>query len=129
MLAKVETTQHKIKAHHEEMMAKMDAWRGVTPTCLEEEEPAPEETEVVAKSQEVPEGATNEEAIGVIEDRSRNLRLAVGCRGRLKTRTKCDGRVRQLYAATIGRPTRRFVRALRKGEFRRGPGMKCRAVA
>jgi vacuolar-type H+-ATPase subunit D/Vma8 len=36
MLAKMETTQHKIKAHHEEMMAKMDAWRGVTPACLEE---------------------------------------------------------------------------------------------
>jgi predicted amino acid-binding ACT domain protein len=54
MLAKMETTQHKIKVHHEEMMAKMDAWRGVTPARLEEEEPAPEETEVVAKSQEVP---------------------------------------------------------------------------
>jgi hypothetical protein len=70
--------EHERKAHHEEMMAKMDAWRGVTPACLEEEEPAAEETEVVAKSQEVLEGATDEEAIGVTEDRSRNLRLAVG---------------------------------------------------
>jgi hypothetical protein len=76
---KMDATDHERKAHHEEMMAKMDAWRGVTPACLEEE-PAPEETEVVAKSQEVPEGATDEGAIGVTDDRSRNLRLAVGCR-------------------------------------------------
>jgi hypothetical protein len=69
MLAKMETTQHEIKAHHEELMAKMDAWRGVTPACLEEEEPAPEDTEIVAKSQEVREGATDEKAIGVTEDR------------------------------------------------------------
>jgi hypothetical protein len=107
-------------------MAKMDAWRGVTPASLEEEEPAPEGTEVVAKSQEVPEGATDEEAIGVTEDRSKNLRLAVGCRGRLKTRTKRDGRLRQDCAATVGRPTRRFVPALRKGGLRKGPGGMCR---
>jgi hypothetical protein len=121
MLAKMETTQHRIKAHHEEMMAKMDAWRGVTPACPEKEEPAPEEPKAVAETEEVPEGA-----IGVTEDRSRNLRLAVGCRGRLKTRTKGDGRVRQVYAATIGRPTRRSVPAMRKGGLRRGPGKKCR---
>jgi hypothetical protein len=125
MLAKMETTQHEIKAHHEEMMAKMDAWRGVMPACLEEEEPAPEGTEVVVKSQEVPEGVTDKEAIGVTEDRSRNLRLAVGCRERLKTRAKRDGRVRQVYAATIGQPTRCFVPALCKGGLRRGPGKKC----
>jgi hypothetical protein len=104
------------------MLAKMDAWRGVTPACLEEEEPAPEDTEVIAKSQEVPKGATEEEAIGVTEDRSRNLRLAAGCRGRLKTRTKGDDRVRQVYAATIGWLTCRFVPALSKGGLRKGPG-------
>jgi hypothetical protein len=43
-------------------------------------EPTPDEIGAVAKSQEVPEGATDEEAIGVTEDRSRNLRLAEGCR-------------------------------------------------
>jgi hypothetical protein len=49
------------------MMAKMDAWRGVTPACLEEE-PAPEEPKAVVETEEVPEGATDEEAIGVTED-------------------------------------------------------------
>jgi hypothetical protein len=76
------------KAHHEEMMAglkrmnaKLDAWFGKTEACLEEEkEPAPEEPKAVAETKEVPEGATGEEAIGVTEDRSRNLRLAVGYR-------------------------------------------------
>jgi hypothetical protein len=92
-----------------------------TRACLEKKEPTPEETEAVEEPQEVPEGATGEETIGAAKDRSRDLRLAVGCRGHLKTRTKRDGRVRQECAATVGRPTRRFVPALRKG-----PGMKCR---
>jgi hypothetical protein len=127
MLAEMKATQHEIEAHHEEMMAKMDAWRGVTPTCLEEEEPAPEEPKAMAETEEVPEGATDEEAIGVNEDRSRNLRLAVRCCGRLKTRTKCDGQLRQDCAATVGRPTRRFIPALRKGGLRKGPGKKCRS--
>jgi hypothetical protein len=62
--AEMKATQYNIKAHHEEMMAKMDAWRGVTPTCLEEEEePAPEEPKAVAETEEVPEGVTDEEAI------------------------------------------------------------------
>jgi hypothetical protein len=133
--------QSKMDAHHERMMAKMDshlgetrAWlgemkacRGVTPACLEEEEPTPQGTEAVAKSQEVPEGATGEETIGAAKDRSRDLRLAVGCRGRLKTRTKRDGRVRQVYAASVGQPTRCFIPAMRKGGLRKGPGKKCRS--
>jgi hypothetical protein len=90
-------------------------------------EPTPEEIEDVAELQEVPEGATDEEAIGVTEDRSRNLRLAVRCCGRLKTRTKCDGRLRQDCAATVGRLTHRFVPVLRKGGLRKGPGKKCRS--
>jgi hypothetical protein len=124
--AVMKATQHEIDAHHEEMIAKMDAWRGVTPARLEEEEPAPEEPKAVAETEEVPEGATDEEAIGVTEGQSRNLRLAVRCCGRLKTRTKCDGRVRQDCAATVGRPTCRFVPALCKGGLHRGPGKKCR---
>jgi hypothetical protein len=79
----------------------------------------------VAETEEVPEGATDKEAIGVTEDRSRNLRLAVRCRGRLKTRTRCDSRLRQECVTTVGRPTRRFVPALRKGHVRKGPGKKC----
>jgi hypothetical protein len=44
----------------------------------------------------------------------------------LKTRTKPDGRLRQVCAAAIGRPTRRSVPAIRKGGLRRGPGRMCR---
>jgi hypothetical protein len=126
----------RMKADHEEMMtslkrmnAQMDAWLGKTVACLEEEkEPIPEEPEAVAETKKVPEGATGEEAIEVNEDRSRNLRLAVRCRGRLKTRTKCDGRLRQDCAAAIGQPTRRSVPAIRKGGIRKGPGrMSCRS--
>jgi hypothetical protein len=40
-------------------------------------------------------------------------------------RTKRDGRVRQEHAATVGRPTRSTVPAMRKGGLRKGPGMKC----
>jgi hypothetical protein len=123
-----------MRAHHEKMMsglkrmnAKLNAWFGKSEACLEEEkEPAPEEPKAVAETKEVPEGATGEEAIGVTEDRSRNLRLAVGYRGRLKTRTKPDGRLRQVCAAAVGRPTRRSVPAMRKGGLRRGPGRMCR---
>jgi hypothetical protein len=91
-----------------------------------EEEPAPEMPEAVAETEKVPEGATGEEAIEVNEDRSRNLRQAVGYRGRLRTRTKRDGRLRQECAATIGRPTRRAVPAIRKGRLRKKPGRMCR---
>jgi hypothetical protein len=134
----IESIKTEMKANHRNMDACLgetkalpetaEACRVKTHACLEEEEkPAPEETEVVAKPQEVPEGATEQETIGVIEDRSGNLRLAVRCRGRLKTRTKCDGRLRQDCAATVGRPTRRFVPALRKGGLRKGPGKKWRS--
>jgi hypothetical protein len=134
------------KADKEEMMAKMnanqarmeamlDACLGETKAlpetteacpvktraCPEKREPAPEETEPVAESEGVP-----EEAIGAAKERSRDRRLAVRCRGRLKTRTKRDGRLRQECAATIGRPTRRSVPAIRKGGLRKGPGRMCR---
>jgi hypothetical protein len=125
--AEMKATQHEIKAHHKEMIAKMDAWRGVTPACLEEEEPAPEEPMAVTEMAEVPEGATDEEAIRVAEDRSRDLRRAIRCRRCLKTRTKCNGRLRQDCAVAVGRPTRRFIPVLRKGGLRKGPGKKCRS--
>jgi hypothetical protein len=149
---KMDANRRERKAHREEMRAEMDAWLGgVTHACLEKEptpeeteaveepqkvlvgvmevkeEPAPEETEVVAERQEVPKGATDEETIGAAKDQSRDLRLAVRCRGRLKTRTKRDGRLKQECAATVGRPTRRFAPALRKGGLRKGPGKKCRS--
>jgi hypothetical protein len=133
MQAMLEATPPEKKA---ELMAKWtamaDAWLEKSQEALKgvmemEEEPAPEETEVVAETKEVPEGAMGEEAIGAAKDRSRDRRLAVRCRGRLKTQTKCDGRVRQDCAATIGQPTRRFVPALCKGGLRRGPGKKCRS--
>jgi hypothetical protein len=123
-----DAVEHERKAYHEEMRAKMDAWLGgVKHACLEKKESTPEETEVVAKSQEVPEGATDEETIGAAKDRSRDLCLSVGCRGRLKTRTKRNGWPRQKFAATVGRPIRRTVPAMHKGHVRKGPGKKYRS--
>jgi hypothetical protein len=91
-----------------------------------EKESAPEDAGAVAESQEVPKGATGKEAIGVTDDRSRNLRLAVGCRRQLETRTKHDGGSRQECAAAVGRPTRRSVSVMHRRGLRRGPGKKCR---
>jgi hypothetical protein len=149
----VDGLYEKIDAYYEEMRAIIKECLGKTVACLEEEkepapevpkavveteevldgvmeveeESAPEEAESVEEPQVVPIGATDEEAIGVTEDRSRNLRLAVRCRGRFKMRTKRDGRLRQECAATVGRPTRRLVPALRKGGLRKKPGKKCRS--
>jgi hypothetical protein len=80
---------------------------------------------LIMEPEEVPEGVTDEETIGAAKDRSRDLHLAVGCRGRLKTRTKRDGRLRQECAAIVRRPTRRFVPALRNGGLWKGPGKRC----
>jgi hypothetical protein len=125
--ARMDAYYEKMKAIIKETFQEaMEVCRAVTPTCLEEEkESSPEETEAVAEPQEVPEGVTDEEAIGAAEDRSKDLRLAVRCRGRLKTRTKPDGRLRQVCAATVGRPTHRSVPAIRKGGLRKGPGRMC----
>jgi hypothetical protein len=126
----------KLKADREEMTAwgtETKACREATETCegnteaFLEKESALEEPKAVAETEEVPEGATDEEAIRVTEDRSRNLRLAIRCRRRLKTWTKRDDRLRQECAATIRRPTHRFVPALRKGGLWKGPGKKCRS--
>jgi hypothetical protein len=43
----------------------------------------------------------------------------------LKTQTKPDGRLRQVCAAAVGRPTRRSVPAICKGGIRKGPGRMC----
>jgi hypothetical protein len=84
MMAEMKAT---IKSGHEEMI------KAITEACLVKES-TPEEIGAVAEPQEVPEGATDEEAIGVTEDRSRNLRLAVGCRGRAdQTRWSVEARV------------------------------------
>jgi hypothetical protein len=132
--SKMEQIMELLKSHNEEMMAGLkrlnataDAWLEKTEAFLEKKEPAPKEIKAVAEPQEVPEGATGEETIGTAKDRCRDLRLAVGCRRQLKTRTKRNGRVRQEYAATVGRPTRRTVPAMRKGGLRKGPGKKCRS--
>jgi hypothetical protein len=133
----IEKIKAEMKANHQKMdscLGKTKASPEMTEACpevttasLEEEkEPAPEVPKAVAKTEEVPVGATGEEAIGAAKDRSGNLRLAVRCRRRLKTRTKRDGRLRQDCAATVGRPTHRFVPALRKGGLRKGPGRMCR---
>jgi hypothetical protein len=135
LMAKIDSSQERTDANLEEMKAEINAWlgemktwRGVTHACQEEKkESTPKETKALEEPQEVPEGATDAETLGATEDRAGELHLAVRCRGRLKTRTKRDGRLRQECAATIGRPTRRFVPALRKGGLRKGPGKECRS--
>jgi hypothetical protein len=131
--ANLEEMKATVRSGQEEMIkALMVACReategceGVMPACLEEKEPAPEATEVVSEPQEVPERAMDAETIRATEDRSRDLRLAVGCRRKLKTQTKRDGRVRREHAATIGWPTRRTVPAICKGGLHKGLGKKC----
>jgi hypothetical protein len=113
---------------HEEKMKALPGMTEACPVKMEaKKEPAPEETEAMAEtSQEVPEGTTGEEMIGATKDRSRDLHLDIGCRGHFKMWTRCDGRVRQEYAVTVGWPTYRTVTAMRKGELCKGPGKKCR---
>jgi hypothetical protein len=147
MLAKMDATQLKMdklvesqqkitmaKAEITPMLAKMGAMirsgqeemiKAITEACLEKKESTPEETEAVGEPSEVPEGATGEETIGAIEDRSRDLRLAAGCHGKLKTHTKHDGGSRQECAAAVRRPTHHTVPAMCKGHVRKGPGKKC----
>jgi hypothetical protein len=69
-----------------------------------------------------------EETIGAAKDRSRDLRLAIGCREKLKTQTKRDGGSRQECASAVGRPTRRAIPAMRKGGLRKGPGRNAAVV-
>jgi hypothetical protein len=133
MMAKMDAMQATMDSQLEETMACLgetkassettESCEGESHACPlkteAEKESAPEDTGAVAEPQEVPEGATDEETIGATEDRSRDLRLAVGCRRQLKTRTKPDDRLRQECAAAVGRPTRRSVPAMRKGGLRR----------
>jgi hypothetical protein len=97
-----------------------------TRACLEEEKkPVPEETEAVAESREVPEGATYEETSGGTEDQTGEQRLAVRRHRQQKKRAQVDDGPRQKFATARGRFTRLVVPAMRKGHVRRGPGKKC----
>jgi hypothetical protein len=86
-----------------------------------EKEPTPEETEAVEGPQEVPEGATGEEAIGAAKDRAGEQRLAVRRHRQRKKRAQVNGGPRQKVAAFRGRFTRRAIPALLKGHVREGP--------
>jgi hypothetical protein len=140
MKAQFGSLECKMDSNHERMMAKKDAWLGKTEACREateackertkaclqeEKEPAPEEPKAVAEPGEVPERATEQETVEAAENRTGEQRQAVGCRGRLKMRAKCDGRLRQECATTVGRPTRHFIPALRKGGLWKGLGKRC----
>jgi hypothetical protein len=127
MIARMMASEERMMAKWDSSLGEVKAYEKTTKAFLEKKEPAPEETEAVAEPQEVPEGATDEETIEAAKDRSRNLRLALGYRGQLKTRTKHDGGSRQeCAAAVVGRPTRRTAPAMHKGHVRKGPGKKCR---
>jgi hypothetical protein len=133
MMAKMDVMQATMDSQLEETMAchgetkasseTTESCEGKSHACPlkteAEKESAPENTGAVAEPQEVPEGATDEQTIGATEDRSRGLRLAVGCRGQLKTRTKHNGGCRQECAAAVGRPTRSTFPAMRKGGLRK----------
>jgi hypothetical protein len=104
------------------MNAKMDAWLGKTEACLEEEkEPAPEELKAVEEPQDVPIGATDEEAIRATEDRAGELCLVLRRHSQRKKWAQEKGEPRQKFAAFRGRFTRHAVPALLKGHVHKGP--------
>jgi hypothetical protein len=86
-----------------------------------EEEPTPEETEVVTESMEVPDRATDEETSTGTEDRAGEVRLAVRRHGQRKKRAQVNGGPRQKFAAFCRRFTRLAIPALLKGHVRKGP--------
>jgi hypothetical protein len=91
----------------------------------EEEEQTLEEMEAVEEPQDVPIGATDEEAIRATEDRAGELRLVLRRRTQRKKRAQVNGGPRQKFAAFRGRFTRRAIPAMRKGHVRRRPGKRC----
>jgi hypothetical protein len=92
-------------------------------------ESTPKETEAVEEPQEVPEGATDTEAIGAAEDRTGEQRLAVRCHRQRKKRAQVNGEPRQKFAAFRGRFTRHAVPALLKGHVHKGPRKNRRSGA
>jgi hypothetical protein len=110
-------------AYYEKMIA---ISKGGLGRAEDRRKPTPEETAAVAEPQEVPEGATDEETLGVTEDRAGKQLLAVRRHGQLKKRAQGNGERRQKFTASRGRFTRRAVPAQIKGHVRRGPDMKCR---
>jgi hypothetical protein len=95
---KMDAYYKKRDAYYEKMIAIIKEGLG---RAEDKRKPTPEETEAVAEPREVPEGATGEETIEATDDRSRDLRLAAGCREQLKTRTKHDSGSRQECAAAV----------------------------
>jgi hypothetical protein len=113
-----EACEEKTKA----LLEMTEACPEVTPACLEEEkEQAPERTEAMEKSWEVPEGAADEEKFRATEDRAGELRLAVRRHRQRKKRAQENGGPWQKFAAFCGRFTCRTVPALLKGHVRKGP--------
>jgi hypothetical protein len=86
----------------------------------EEKEQAPEETEAMEKSWELPEGAADEEKFGATEGQAGELDLAVRHHRQRKKRAQVNGGPRQKFAAFHGRFTRRAVPALLKGHVHKG---------
>jgi hypothetical protein len=100
---------------------------GVTHACLEKKEQAPEETEAMEKSWEVPEGAVDKEEFGATEDRAGELRLAVRRHRQWKKRAQENGGPRQKFADFHGWFTHRAIPALLKGHVRKGPSRNRRS--
>jgi hypothetical protein len=105
--------------------AKMVAWlremKAITGICeekteafLEKKESALEPREVVAESQGVPEGATDQETIGITEDRYGDQRLAVRRRRQRKRRAQIEvSPGRSLLPSADGLPAVLFLQCAR----------------
>jgi hypothetical protein len=78
MKAHIGSLSPRMDGHHDEMMAIMKACIGATEACLEKREPTPEEIEVVAEHQEIPNEQHAVETIGALADRSGDRQPAVG---------------------------------------------------
>jgi hypothetical protein len=103
-MAIMETNQAKmmakLDAHHESMIAKMDAQIEGTEACVVKLEANPEESDAVAEHQEAPKEEARVQTFGALKEKYGNLHLAVGCRRQLRKRTQDDGGSRKKLAAT-----------------------------
>jgi hypothetical protein len=126
---KMNTNYEKLDAYYDREEARIDAYYegmiAIIKECLgrteAKKESTPKETEAVEEPQEVPEGATDAEAIGAPEDQTGEQRLAVRRHRQRMKWAQENGGPRQKFAAFRGQFTRRAVPALLKGHVRKGP--------
>jgi hypothetical protein len=77
----------KLDAHHERMIAKMDAWIEGTEACVGKLDANPEKLDAVAEHREVTKEKAVMETFGAPKRWYGDWHLAIGCRQQLKKRT------------------------------------------